>query len=100
MRRLVCLVRLAVHKVARSYPLVRLAEHAPRFRLHLLLCGHKRVLVRLPFLRLRILRNGRGAFVAVSPSGSNGNDETAQAPGDDGNSGGGQDDGQDDGQQG
>ena len=50
---------------------------------------------------LRILRNGRDAFVAVSPSGSNGGDETAQAPGDDGSpSGGGQDDGQDDGQQG
>ncbi len=51
---------------------------------------------------LRILRDGRGAFVAVSPSGS-GSDDTVQAPGDDGSNpggNGGQDDSQDDSQQG
>ena len=51
---------------------------------------------------LRILRDGRGAFVAVSPSGS-GNDDSAQAPGDDSSTpggNGGQDDSQDDSQQG
>ncbi len=52
---------------------------------------------------LRILRDGRGAFVAVSPSGSNGNGDTAQAPGNEGSGpggNGGQDDSQEDGQQG
>jgi serine protease Do len=54
---------------------------------------------------LRILRDGRGAFVAISPSGTSGGNDSAQAPGDDsgsasGNNGGGQNDGQDDSQPG
>jgi serine protease Do len=53
---------------------------------------------------LRILRDGHGVFVAVSPSGSSGGDQSSQAPGGDDNDndsgGSGGDNSQDDGQQG
>jgi serine protease Do len=51
---------------------------------------------------LRILRDGHGVFVAVSPSGSSGGDQSSQVPGGDDNDSGGSggDNSQDDGQQG
>ncbi len=48
---------------------------------------------------LRIMRDGHGTFVAVSPTASGGSADSSQAPGDD-NDGSGSNDNQDDGQQG